>query len=110
MNAYDSLYSEDWEGPFFDCYDVPFIIDHVRDKDGLYERRYLFNGISLRIGNKRDLRDPYWFGDREEEIRHISEIGDVPPSEDILRLTAEYFMNILGIEGEEKNEKMKEFI
>ncbi len=100
---------EDWDGPLFDCYDIPFISSRLRDEDGLYERKYLFNDISLRIGNKRDLNDPYWFGDREDEIKKLAENDEIPPAEDILFFTVVYFLNRFDIKGKERTAILEQF-
>lgn len=65
--------AEDWEGPHFDCYDVPFVANFGKDKNGQYERRYLFNPLSLRTSVKSNILDKYWFGNREDDVKMFAD-------------------------------------
>ncbi len=85
---------EDWEGVHFDCYDVPFIVNFATDENNEYERRYVFNDLSLFTRKRNLLLDKYWFGGYEDAVRRFVDLCILPPIDEIDDIVIGYLCNI----------------
>lgn len=90
----DKTLFEDWVGVHFDCYDVPFIVNLATNIDNDYERRYVFNDLSLFTRRKEDLLNPYWFGGYEDAVRRFADLCILPPTDKIDDIAIGYLCNI----------------